>query len=97
MTKTITRSPRLKVEDYAEVLAAAKLRAVPQRNGHYGHYVEVPSPGPLAGRYIVTPAGHDQIKVRWYPSLGRTAVLGLVDTPARAAGLILDHQEGLLL
>lgn len=75
----------------------AKLTSTARFNQHYGNHVEIHSANGTPGRYIATPANRDQIKVRWYPHQGRETVLGLVPSAPRAAGLILDHQEGLLL
>lgn len=98
MTTAVLTSPRNKTAACADILRLAQLPAENGYNGHVGHHVRVNVAGQNPGHYLVTPARADQFKVRWYPRLGqsRPAVLGLVDTPARAAGLILDHVEGLL-
>lgn len=96
MTTTLTASPRIKVAECAAVLAAASLPGIVQFDRRYGVHVLVPFTGNMPGEYMLNPAGVDQIKVRWMPLTNRTVILGLVDSPARAAGLILDHQDGLL-
>jgi hypothetical protein len=88
-------SPAARVTEVADVFRRAHLRPLAQFDRHYGHHVEVATSDPV-GRYIVTPSNVGMVKVRWFPLTDDTALLGLVDTPARAAGLILDHQEGLL-
>lgn len=95
MTTTITRSPFVRTTECADVCKTAKLpRSSSGYNQIFGAHVEVGSGG---GRYIATPMHGEQFRVRWYATAtAAPAILGIVDGPARVAGLILDHQEGLL-
>jgi hypothetical protein len=95
MTATIA-PPAERVKVCASVFRAANLQAYTKFNDHVGYHAEVSVDGKKPGRYIVTPAHSNQFKVRWFPSIGRTVVLGCSETAARAAGLILDHQLDLL-
>jgi hypothetical protein len=82
-----------------EVFTTAKLNAHAQRGGAIGHHAVIAGTGPRGGRYTAQPVadgGRDGIRIRWTPPTGAQVRLGAVDTPARAAGLILDHQDHLL-
>jgi hypothetical protein len=96
MSTTTIEGPRERVRGMADVFSAAKLRVDSAFSRHFGHHAVVTVIGEKTGRYVVTPAGQHQVRVRWQPLVGRTDELGLLDTPARAAGLILDHQADLL-
>jgi hypothetical protein len=99
MTTTLLVSPRSKVAACAIVLRRAQLPAEVGYDRHVGHHVRVNVAGSNPGYYLVTPARVEQFRVRWYPRNSqppRPDLLGIVDTPARAAGLILDHYEGLV-
>jgi hypothetical protein len=95
-TTTTIEGPRERVRSIVAVFAAAQLRVDSAFTRHFGHHAVVTVIGEKTGHYLVTPAGEHQVRVRWKPLVGRTDELGLLDTPARAAGLILDHQAGLL-
>lgn len=91
-----THSPMLKVREAAAVFRLADLRAFAYFDHMVGHHVRVEATGALGGYYIVTPAQELQFKVRWVPDVGPVVTVGLSATPAHAAGLVLDHQDGLL-
>lgn len=88
-----------KREHIADVLRRAGLRAEATRHDGFGLCVVATTSDPRGGEYvaqIVRGSGHrdkEGIRVRWVPNDGNPTSLGTVETPARVAGLMLDHHH----
>lgn len=93
---TSHQSPALAVRDAAAICRVAQLPAFAHFDHMVGNHVRIESETPAAGHYLITPTTEDRFKVRWVPDEGPIVVFDLAATPAHAAGLILDHQNGLL-
>lgn len=87
------QSPMLKVQAAVTVFRAASLRAFSLYDHMVGHHVRIDATGDEAGYYIVNPAAQGQFRVRWIPESGPIVALGHAETAARAAGIVLDHQD----
>lgn len=97
MTLALVQKPLPSIDDQiVDVVArlrAAKLRAIAAATRD-GQYAAVIIPPPHGGQYRVIPTGNG-LRVYWRPTDGKLIAVADVDTPERAAALILDHLAGL--